>query len=386
MIAGCGKNLQGAERILIIAGEASGDLHGANLVREMKAVRSDLLFFGIGGERMAQEGVCLIAHISRMAVVGFTEVISKLGFILHIRREIKKLLKNSRPDLVILIDYPDFNMPLAKFSKKIGIPVFYYIGPQVWAWRKKRVFFLEKYVDRMAVILPFEEDVYTETRLDVHFVGHPLLDLVKMSCSKEEAFERFGLRPEMVTIALLPGSREKEVTKLLPAMLKAAELIKKKIPDSQFILPLADPIPLDMAKGILLGSKIEIAVVQKNTYDALGISDIAMVASGTATLETAVLEIPMIIIYKVSPFSYILGRIFVDIEHIGLVNIIAGRKVVPEFIQGEAQPGNMATEVFNIIDDSSKRDEIKAGLREVRHKMGQPGAAARAAAIACELI
>jgi len=375
-----------SKSVLIVAGEQSGDLHGSNLVREMCALDPGIGFFGIGGDLMRKAGVRLVAHSSQMAVVGLTEVVTKLGFILSARRTIKGILKKTPPDLVILIDYPDFNMSLAKFAKNAGIPVFYYISPQVWAWRRKRIYFLEKYVDRLAVILPFEAACYEPTGLDVHFVGHPLLDAVRRKYPREEALERFGLHPEKATVALLPGSREKEVENLLPSMLCAARIIAEKIPDSQFVLPLAEAISSDLIRSIMATFPLDITVVKHDTYDAMGISDAAMVASGTATLEAALLEIPMIIVYKVSLFSYLMGRIVINVDRIGLVNLIAGKEVVPEFIQGEAEPEKMARELVKIITDVERRKVITSGLREVREKLGSAGAAARAAALACELI
>ena len=371
---------------MIIAGEASGDLHGANLVREMQALRPGLSFYGIGGRGLKKEGVDLVADSADMAVVGLTEVFSKLGFILKVRRQLKESLRKSRPDLVLLIDYPDFNMPMAKAAKKYGIKVFYYISPQVWAWRKSRRYSLGRIVDSMAVILPFEEEIYKDVRLDVRFVGHPLLDVVKTKYTRKEASQKFGLKPDVTTVAILPGSRENEVAKLLPEMLKAAEILKKKIPACQFILPLADTMKMNSLSDFIRQCSLDIKVIKNDTYDAIASADIAMVASGTATLETALLETPMIVAYKISPLSYLLGRIFIDIDHIGLVNIIAGKTVAPEFIQGSVDAAKMADEVFNILTDNNRKMDIKAELRRVKEKLGKPGAARRAAVMACGLL
>ena len=373
-------------KIMIIAGEASGDLHGSNLVREMLSLNQNLSFYGIGGERLREKGVKLVAHSADMAVVGLTEVFSKLGFILKVRRQLMKSLRESPPDLLILIDYPDFNMPLAKTAKKYGIKVFYYISPQVWAWRKKRKYNLEKTVDSMAVILPFEEEIYRDVDLDVRFVGHPLLDVMGQVYTKEESSKKCGLNPHATTVAMLPGSRKNEIRKLLPEMLRASVMLKDKIPDCQFILPLADTLTMNDLSHYIGQCPLDIAVIERDTYDAIACADGAMVASGTATLETALLEVPMIIVYKISPLSYMLGRMCIGVDNIGLVNIIAGKTVAPEFIQGEVDAGKMAEEVFHILTDTARKTAIKTELKRVKEKLGEPGAAQRAAAMAVKLL
>ncbi|MBW2558536.1 MAG: lipid-A-disaccharide synthase [Deltaproteobacteria bacterium] len=372
--------------IMIVAGEASGDLHGANLVRAMRDINSDLCFYGVGGERMKEAGVSLTAHSSEMAVMGITEVFPRLGFILKVRRELKKSLRQSRPALLILIDYPGFNLPLAKFARENGIKVFYYISPKVWAWRKKRIYALEKYVDRMALILPFEEQVYEEVNLDARFIGNPLLDTVKRKYTRGEALKKFGLKKNLTTIALLPGSRKSEVIRLLPEMLGMAKILKERIPAIQFVLPLADTISPDFVHGLTDRSGVDIRIIEGNVYDVVGLSDIAVVASGTATLETAILGVPMIIVYRVSPLTYLIGRAVVKVDNIGLVNIIAEKTVAPELIQGDANPEKMADEVYDILTGGSRMDEMKRDLLDVSKKLGDPGASKRAARLAYEMI
>jgi lipid-A-disaccharide synthase len=375
------------KKIMIVAGEASGDLHGSNLVKAMLSIDSSLKFYGIGGEKLKSAGVDIIANSSEMAVVGLTEVLSRLGFILKVRHRLKKSIREEHPDLLILIDYPDFNISLAKVAKKSNVKVFYYISPQVWAWRKKRIDDLARCVDRMAVILPFEKEVYKRVSLDVSFVGHPLLDTVKRTRSRSEILSELGLEATCQTVAILPGSREKEITKLLPEMLGAAEILKDKIPSVQFILPLAGTLPIDMITTIAENYSIDIKIVRNNDcYDAVGESDMAIVASGTATLEVALLEIPMIIVYKVSPFTYYVGKTFINVEHIGLVNIIAGKRVVPELIQGDATAGTIAEETEKILSDRVLRNRIKGDLRNLRQRLGNPGAAERTARLAYELL
>ncbi|MEA1935462.1 MAG: lipid-A-disaccharide synthase [Thermodesulfobacteriota bacterium] len=372
--------------IMIVAGEASGDLHGSNLVKEIHRIDSSIRFYGIGGKKLKEAGVELIAGSSDMAVVGLTEVVFKLKFILKVMGELKKLLREDKPDLLILIDYPDFNLLLARTARKNGVRVFYYISPQVWAWRKRRIKQIEKIVDRMAVILPFEAQVYDKSKLDVSFVGHPLLDAVKKKYSRKEALKKFGLEEGFITIGILPGSRESEAKELLPEMLKAAEILKHKFASIQFVLPLADTLSIDFVLRIIDQHPVEVRVIRDDIYDVIGISDIVMVASGTATLETALLETPMVIIYKVSTLSYYIGKMLINVNNIGLVNIIAGKTIVPEFIQDEAAASNIAEEISDILANSSKMDKIKQELSRVRGNLGSPGAAARTARLVCEMI
>lgn len=375
-----------SKNVMIVAGEASGDLHGSNLVKAIHRIDPSVRFYGVGGVKLKEAGARLVASSSDMAVVGLTEVIFKIRFITKVMGLLKRSLRDSRPDLLILIDYPDFNLRLAKAAKKTGIKVFYYISPQVWAWRKKRIKKIEKIVDRMAVILPFEEQVYDRSRLEVSFVGHPLLDVAEKRYSKEDAQKKFSLRKGAKTVGILPGSRKNEVKKLLPEMLKAAEILSRKLVPIQFVLPLADTLNIDVVTKIINRYHVKVSVISDDIYDVIGVSDVAMVASGTATLEVALLETPMVIIYKVSPLSYYIGKKFIHVDNIGLVNIIAGRTIVPEFIQGEATSVNMAEEIYDILTNSSRMERIKQELSMVRGKLGSPGAAGRAARLAYEMM
>jgi len=375
-------------KIMIVAGEASGDLHGANLVRAMQRLDSSLEFYGVGGRKMKAAGVRQIADVADMAVVGLTEVFSKLAMILRVMRELKKSLLVERPALVILIDYPDFNMPLAKAATKRGFKVFYYISPQVWAWRRGRIGQIKKYVTKMAVILPFEAEMYHQAGVDAVFVGHPLLDVVKTCYTKPEALNKFNLKDGTTTVGILPGSRLNEVTKLLPEMIKTALILKEKLPAVQFVLPLADTLDQDYIAEVLQSyhNELDIKIIHNEIYDVLAVCDAAMVASGTATLETALIGTPMIIAYKMSPFSFLMGRLFVNVSHIGLANIIAGKTVVPELIQRDANPEQMAKELLAILTDEEKKMRIRKDLSGIREKLGTPGAAQRAAQSALEII
>jgi len=374
------------KRVMIVAGEASGDLHGSNLVKAIHCIDPQIRFYGIGGEKLRSAGVEIVADLSEMAVVGLTEVLSKLGFILGVRRKLKKILQEKHTDLLILIDYPDFNLSLAKEARKNGVKVFYYISPQVWAWRKRRIYKIAKLVDRMAVILPFEAAIYEGVKLDVSFVGHPLLDAIKKKYTREEALKKFDLREGTTTVGILPGSRDSEVKRLLPAMLKAAEILEDRLPSVQFVLPLAGTLDHDFVAGIVDQSSANVKIIKDNVYDVIGLSDIAMVASGTATLETAFLGIPMIIVYKISALSYLIGRAIINVDNIGLVNIIAGKTVVPELVQGDANPERMADEVYDILTSGARMNEMKRDLIDVSKKLGGPGASKRAAELVCEMI
>jgi lipid-A-disaccharide synthase len=373
--------------VMIVAGEASGDMHGASLVLEMLRIDPSLIFYGIGGNRMQEAGVKLLVNASETAVVGLTEVISKFGALLRIIRQVKKSLDEMKPELVILIDYPDFNLNfIAPAAKKRNIKIFYYISPQVWAWRKSRINKIKRLVDKMAVILPFEVDTYAAKGFAVDYVGHPLLDLVKPAYSKRESQKIFNLDESKTTIGLLPGSRQSEVIKLLPEMLRAAEILVQKIQNVQFILPLADTLEKKTIDDIVSAFTVKVKVISDQTYDAVSCCDLAIVASGTATLETALLGIPMIIVYKISPLSYFIGKLIVNVKNIGLANIIAGKTVVPELIQDDASGNRIAAEAMDILTDGKRKLEMINDLAAIRSKLGNPGAAIKTAHLAYDML
>jgi lipid-A-disaccharide synthase len=373
--------------VMIIAGEASGDLHGSFLVREMLSINPTLRFYGIGGNKMREAGVTLMAHAADIAVVGITEVFSKIGAFFKIISQIKKSMDAMRPDLVILIDFPDFNLNIAaRAAKKRNLKTFYYISPQVWAWRAGRVGQIKKLVDKMAVILPFEVDFYAARGFTVHYVGHPLRDIVRTDFTPSQAKLHFGLSEKKTTIGLLPGSRMSEITKLLPEMLAAARIISERIPDTQYILPLADTLEETFVAGIVADSGIKITIVPERAYDVLACCDLAIVASGTATLETGLMGVPLIVIYKVSLFSEFIGRMIIKPQHIGMVNIIAGKTVAPELIQQNANGPRIASEALAILLNDERKRDIIMELNDIRAKLGEPGAARRAAQMACDMI
>ncbi len=371
---------------MIVAGEDSGDIHGASLVQAIHRLNPGTRFFGMGGHRMRESGVEIIADASQIAVVGVTDVLLHLKLILQTMNRLESAIGERKPDLLILIDYPGFNLRLAKSAKKMGTVILYYISPKVWAWGKRRIATIRRYVDRMAVIFPFEEPMYKNAGVSASFVGHPLLDIVKTKYQREEALDKFGLAKDKTTIALLPGSRRSEVDRLLPEMLKAAVLIRENSPGVQFVLPLADSISPESIAPMMDANPITVHIVRNDTYDALAVSNIAIVASGTATLETALLDVPMVIIYRVSALTYYLAKVAVRIEHLGLVNILAGRTVVPELLQKEATGEKIAAEILDMLTNRGRTDAMKTEYSRIKTMLGERGAADRAAKLALGMV
>ncbi len=372
---------EGEKKILIVAGETSGDLHGAHLVKAAMSLDPGLRFYGVGGKHLRNTATDVIFDSSEVAVVGIVEVFSKLMSIYRAFRWLKRSLDKDRPALTILIDFPDFNLRLAKEANKRGIPVFYYISPQVWAWRRGRVKKIAKLVRKLVVILPFEVPFYRKRGVDCEFVGHPLIDFVKPHLSKEEALEVFRLDKDKRTIGLLPGSRREEVQKLLPVLLRSALLLLEDFPNLQFIMPLAPSINRLEVEKCIGHSNLDVRIADEHIYDVLNICDLIITASGTATLEAAIMNTPMIIVYKVSFLSYLVGRLLVKVKNIGLVNLIAEKRIAPELIQGEASPVNIFKETSKLLKNPHLLSTIKAELEKVNEKLGSPGASRRAAQI-----
>lgn len=375
-----------AKKILLVTGEASGDLYGAHLIKAIHRINPYIKFFGIGGDSLKESGMELLFHSKLLSVVGITEVISKISNIINAMSILKKSLDKEKPDLVILIDFPDFNLRFAKSVKKRGIPVVYYISPQIWAWRPKRIHLIAKRVDKMIVFLPFEVPLYEAAGIDVQWIGHPLIDLVKPVFTKEIAFRRFGLSPEKTIIALLPGSRSHEVKRHIQPMIGASKILQSKIPDLQFVIPLAPGISMSSIMPFLGGIDSSFKIIQGFTYDIMNISDLLITASGTATLEGAIIGKPMVIIYKVSLISYWIGRLMIKVDKIGLVNLVSGKKVVPELIQNDANPYRIAQEAFSILKNPNTYQQMKNEISKVRFMLGQPGASDRAAQIITSLL
>ncbi|MDD5311129.1 MAG: lipid-A-disaccharide synthase [Candidatus Omnitrophica bacterium] len=369
------------KKIMIIAGEASGDLHGSSLVLALKELEPDVKLVGMGGEKMIKAGLRSFQDIKDLSVIGLLEILSSLKKFKDAFNLLAGKLDSEKPDAVILIDYPEFNLRFAKEAKKRGIPVIYYISPQIWAWRKGRVNIVKKYVGKMIVILKFEKDFYAKEGVDVEFVGHPLLDVVKPSFGREEFLKKYGLEPAFKTIALLPGSRLTEIERNLPIMLKAAKRIKDRFGDTQFILAKPPEIKASAYEKILKKSPLKPAVAEGHPYDCINAAELVLVASGTATVETMILEKPMLIIYKVSLLTWLVGKLLVKVPNIGLVNIIAGEKIVPELVQFDATPSKISSEVSSLFSSLEKMGAMKVRLAAVKAGLGGPGASRRAAEI-----
>ncbi len=379
--------------IMIVAGEASGDMHGARLVEAMQAMQADLSFSGIGGQELAAAGVEMLFDASKLAVVGITEVISHLSDILAARKALICRMETKKPALLILIDYPDFNLLLAAKAKKMGIPVFYYISPQVWAWRSGRVKKIGRLTDRVGVILPFEKDFYAARGVAVDFVGHPLKDIVKKEtvANREEFLQDQNLSIDKETriIGLLPGSRSKEIRSLLPDFLAAAQSLVQREQDKKwlFLLPRASTI----SENLLLESgladyqdRLDIHVVSNKRYDVMAACDAVVAASGTVTLELAILGIPTLTTYRLSPRTYRLGRLLIrHIRYFSLVNLIANQEVIPELLQDAVTPEAIADHLQIMVSDTAYREKMILGLAQNTKKIGPPGCAKRAAELAC---
>lgn len=371
---------------MIIAGEASGDLYGASLAQHLFNILPNITITGIGGSKMKEAGVKLIFDASDIAVVGISEVFSKLKVIQQAFKQTSRLLTLEKPDMLILIDYPDFNLRLAKVAKKHGIPIVYYISPQVWAWRSGRIKTIAKLVNKMLVIFPFEVPLYEEAEVDVEFVGHPLIDIVKPEFTKSESCQQFKIDAKKPIIGLLPGSRKNEIDSLLPNILDSAELLSKEIPDIQFLIPVSKTVDLNEIKNKVDARKINIRLISEKAYEIMNISDILIAASGTATLEAAIIGTPMVVIYKVSLISYLLGRLLINVPYISLANLVAGKEVVPELIQFAVKPKNIKEEVMKIIKDDNLRKKIKEELGNVKAKLGLSGASQRVAEIVSKIL
>ena len=379
---------------MIIAGEASGDMHGARLVAAMSVKRPELSFSGMGGKELIAAGVDVLFDAKKIAVVGLAEVLSHLPDIFAARKILRNAMKEEQPALLILIDFPDFNLMLAKCAKKLGIPVFYYITPQVWAWRSGRVKTIAARVDRIGVILPFEEGFFRSHGLAADYVGHPLLDSVSCTMSRNQFCSNQNIDPDHICVGLLPGSRKKEIARLLPILLQSAVRLQKQNKSKKkivFLLPLASTISEEEIRENGLdeyGQGLDVRLIKENRYDMMAACDAAVVVSGTVTLELALLDTPMVVTYKVSNGTYRIGRLLVnkDLKHFSLVNLIAEKEVVPELLQSEVTPERIEAELTAILFDTQKRGDMLQGLELVRNRMGKAGASEKAAGLALSLI
>jgi lipid-A-disaccharide synthase len=376
----------------MVAGERSGDLHGAELATALRAVVGDVEIFGCGGQAMRQAGVETVADLRDFAMVGISEVVTGLP---KARRAFHNILTESdrrQPSLAVLIDAPSLNLRLAKKLKPRGVPVAYYVSPQIWAWKQWRMRHLQQRVDKMLVLFDFEEPIYRRAGVPVEYVGHPLVDrpeMLRPGLSRPQFFARAGLDPEVPRVALLPGSREIELAYNLPPLVEAARILRSRRPALEFVLPVAatlDPASVEAKLQASGAGPGLIHLVTGATHDALRYAEAAVVASGTATLEAALLECPMVVVYRVARLTAFFARFMVDVPHYSMVNLLAGRRVVPELVQEDFTPGRVAAEVERLLDDAEARRHIIEQFRAVHARLGAGGAAGRAACAVAQML
>ena len=371
------------KRVLIVAGEASGDQYGAELIKEVRVLSPDTLFFGVGGKKMREAGLKALVRSEEVTVVGLVEVLKHLKTIKGALDLLKESMRALRPDLIVLIDFPDFNFRVADAAIKIKrdggkIPIFYYISPQVWAWRRGRVKTIARFVDKMVVIFPFEVDIYKEAGVDVEFLGHPLMDVVagvEGKLNRSGAAKKDG-RP---SVALLPGSRKSEIERHLGHLLGASEIIKREYPEASFTIPLAPTLEMEDVAPYLEDTQLDVAVVKDSFHSVVRGADIAIVSSGTATIETALMGTPMVVVYRLNQLTYMIARLLVRVDYIAMVNLVAKKRVVPELIQSDVNAENIARYALAILSDDAAMKRMKEDLLEVRRRIGKPGASARVA-------
>jgi lipid-A-disaccharide synthase len=371
---------------MIVAGEASGDMYGAQLAAEIRALAPETSFFGMGGDCMRKAGVETLVDANVMAVMGLVEVLGHLPVIVNGFNTLKQRLLTAPPKLLVLIDYPDFNLRLAKVAKRAGVKVLYFISPQVWAWRSGRVKGIGRVVDMMAVLFPFEVPFYQKAGIPVRFVGHPLVDMVRPTMARDEALVSLGLDPARSTVGLFPGSRKSVIKKLLPVILQAAERLQGTMPELQFVLPLASSLRHEDLAPYLESSKVPVKVVSGRNHDLMSGCDAGISVSGTVIMELALVGVPTVLIYKVSPLTYEIGKRVINVPHIGICNIVAEKRLVKELIQHEAEPVAIATEVERILNEPQYAAQMREGFRMVREKLGSGGALGRVARVAMEMM
>jgi lipid-A-disaccharide synthase len=365
-------------RFLAVAGEASGDLHGSGVVAALRRMDPDCRIEGIGGDMMAAAGMSILFHTRDLSFMGFVEVVKNLPTVRRVEELMRNAMDRNRPDALLLIDYPGLNLRLAAEAKKRNIPVVYYISPQVWAWHRSRIGKIARLVRKMKVVFPFEVPLYEAAGVDVEFVGHPLVERLKVTLPREEFFRMHGLDPARPLVALLPGSRAQEIQRMVPVMGGTAALLGRRKPGVQCALGVAPnlgraPIEERWPAGV------PVSYVENATYDLMAHADFAVVTSGTATLETGWFGTPLAVVYATSAVTYAIGRMLVDVEAIGLVNIVAGSHVVPEFIQHEMTPDNIAGAAIKVLDDPGYASRVRQTLEIIKSRLGSPGASDRVA-------
>jgi len=373
--------------ILFSAGDPSGDAHAARLIEALHAKDASLSFAGLGGPVMQRAGMTLLDDLTQAASIGPFDAARHAARFLRAKRLFEAHLTTHRPDMVVLVDFGDYHLPvLAPLAKRHGIPVVYYISPQVWAWGRWRLRGIRRYVTRMVVFFPFEEAFYRREGVPVTWVGHPLIDDARPVMSREEAVAGWGLNPWRRTVGLLPGSRRQEISRHLPLMLAIARRIAWQMPGVEFLLPKAPSVDRQVVDACLSGAEVDVRVAEGSVYDALQLMEAAVVASGTATLEAALCGVPMAVVYRASWPTYLAARAVLRIPHIALVNVVAGQRIVPEFLQHRAAPQRVARAIVGLLRDEASASTMKEGLREVRQRLGEPGAVSRAASAVLEVL
>lgn len=376
------------KRVMIVAGEASGDFHAANLVQAVHRTAPDVHFYGIGGAHMREAGVEVQVDAGELAVVGLVEVLAHYRVIKGALEQMRRRLREDPPDLLVLTDYPDFNLRLAKTAHECGVKVLYYISPQVWAWRQGRVKQIRERVDMMAVVFAFEADFYREHDVPVRFVGHPLVDEVAAEDPRPRAAlrESLGLDPDRPVVGLFPGSRRGEIRRLLPVLLAAARRLREELPQAQFVLPRASSLSEADLRPWLEAAGLPVQVVAGRGHDVMRACDAIATASGTVTLEIALIGTPMVLIYKVAPLTYSIVRRLLKIDHIGLCNIVTGERIAPELVQGAATPEAIAAELRRFLTEPAHAERVRADLGRVRKALGGTGGTANAARLLVEML
>ncbi len=376
----------GARHVVVVAGEASGDQHAADMVCELRRLDPAIRFSGMGGRSMGSAGVDLVIDSTDLAVVGFVEVLARYGQIRRALNSLKNHLERTRPDLLVLVDYVEFNLRLAKAAKALGIKVLFYVSPQVWAWRPNRIQKIGAVIDAMAVLFPFEEEVYRRNGIPVRYVGNPVVDQVRVTQSRNELFKMFGLDVQKPVLGLFPGSRNSEIRRHWPVMLAACEQIAKALPQVQFVAGVASGVDpqSELVPGV--SGALQIKFVEGKSHEVMAASDVLLISSGTATLEAGLLQVPMAILYRVSPLSYTILKRFILVPNIGLVNIVAGERIAQEFVQDQATPAALSAECIRLLSDESYRLQMRDRLAVVREKLGEGGGSRRVAEMAKELL
>ncbi len=364
--------------ILIIAGESSGEKYGAGIMQALQMHIPDIHFFGIGGKRMKESGAELLYSVSDLAIVGIFEIFSQIPRIRRILRHIQQESAVRRPEAAILIDSPDFNLRLAEKLNKQAVPVYYYISPTVWAWRKSRLKIIKKYIDKMLLIFPFEESIYREHGIPAVFVGHPLLQRIQLTLSRDEYLSKHRLDPHKKQIVLLPGSRESELSRHMPVLMKAVSLLKDRY-DPEIILVLAEDLKKKILSAYPEVRDGNIRILEGCHYEAIAYSDLALSACGTATLETALLDTPLVAFYRINPLTFYLGRPFVQLTHFSIVNILAGARIIPELIQHRMTAHNLLRESSCILDSPELRQKMINKFREIKQDLGEKNSYTNAA-------